>query len=89
VLAAAGADASFGTRLAAGLQAAGLEHVGAEVHTTVVAGGAEHWVRGSIQQLAARMADTAWSAPSRSRASCPWPPPGRVGLARAALGAAS
>jgi SAM-dependent methyltransferase len=58
VLAAAGADASFGTRLVAGLQAAGLEHVGGEVHTPVVAGGTEHWVRGSIQQLAERLEGT-------------------------------
>jgi SAM-dependent methyltransferase len=58
VLSAAGADASFGTRLLAGLQAAGLENVGGEVHTSVVAGGAESWVRGSIQQLAARMVGT-------------------------------
>jgi 2-polyprenyl-3-methyl-5-hydroxy-6-metoxy-1,4-benzoquinol methylase len=58
VLSAAGADSSFGTRLLAGLQAAGLEQVGGEVHTSVVAGGTETWVRGSIQQLAARMEGT-------------------------------
>lgn len=58
VMAAAGADASFGARLPAGLRAAGLERVGGEVHTPVVAGGAESWVPGSIQQLAARMEDT-------------------------------
>ena len=58
VLEAAGADASFGTRVLAGLQAAGLEQVGSEVHTSVVAGGTESWVPGSIQQLAARMAGT-------------------------------
>jgi SAM-dependent methyltransferase len=58
VLAAAGADASFGTRLFAGLRGAGLERVDAEVHTPVVAGGTERWVRGSIQQLAARMEGT-------------------------------
>jgi SAM-dependent methyltransferase len=58
VLAAAGADASFGARLLAGLQAAGLEHLGGEVHTPVVAGGTENWVRGSIQQLAERLEGT-------------------------------
>jgi SAM-dependent methyltransferase len=52
---AAGADAGFGTRLLAGLKAAGLENVGGEVHTSVVAGGTERWVRGSIQQLGARL----------------------------------
>ncbi len=55
VMGAAGADASFGTRLPAGLRAAGLEQIGGEVHTPVVAGGIESWVPGSIQQLATRM----------------------------------
>jgi AAA ATPase domain len=41
--------------LLAGLQAAGLEDIGGEVHTSVVAGGTENWVRGSIQQLGARL----------------------------------
>ena len=63
VLSAAGADASHGTRLLAGLQAAGLEHVGGELHTPVVAGGTESWVRGSIQQLAARMEGTGLVGP--------------------------
>jgi SAM-dependent methyltransferase len=58
VLGAAGADAGYGARLVTGLRAAGLEHVGAELHTPVVAGGTEQWVRGSIQALAARMVDT-------------------------------
>jgi SAM-dependent methyltransferase len=58
VLAAAGADAGYGARLVAGLRAAGLERVHAELHTPVVAGGAEQWVRGSIQALGARMVDT-------------------------------
>lgn len=58
VVSAAGADASHGTRLLGGLQAAGLERVGGELHTPVVAGGTERWVRGSIQQLAARMEGT-------------------------------
>jgi hypothetical protein len=35
-----------------------VERVGGEVHTPVVAGGAERWVPGSIRQLAARMEDT-------------------------------
>jgi len=58
VFAAVGADANFGTRLPAGLRAAGLERVGGEVHTPLVAGGTESWVPGSLQQLAARMEGT-------------------------------
>jgi SAM-dependent methyltransferase len=52
------ADASYGSRLVAELKAAGLEQVGGEAHTPVVAGGSETWVRGSIQQLAPRLAGT-------------------------------
>lgn len=52
------ADAGYGTRLLGGLKAAGLVNVGAEVHTPVVAGGSEHWVRGSAEQLAVRLAGT-------------------------------
>jgi hypothetical protein len=63
VLSAAGADASHGTRLIAGLQAAGLEHVRGELHTPVVAGGTESWVHGSIRQLAARMEGTGLVGP--------------------------
>jgi hypothetical protein len=58
VFSAVDADASYGTRLLAGLKAAGLEHVGGEVHTSVVAGGTENWIRGSIQQLGARLEGT-------------------------------
>jgi 2-polyprenyl-3-methyl-5-hydroxy-6-metoxy-1,4-benzoquinol methylase len=58
VLAAAGADATFGTRLLAGLRTAGLERVHGEVHAPLVAGGTENWVRGSIQQLATRLEGT-------------------------------
>jgi SAM-dependent methyltransferase len=58
VFSAAGADASYGTRLLGGLKAAGLENVGGEVHTPVVAGGTERWVRGSFEQLAAPIAGT-------------------------------
>jgi hypothetical protein len=32
-----------------------LERVGGEVHTPIVAGGTENWVRGSLQQLAPRL----------------------------------
>jgi SAM-dependent methyltransferase len=53
--AAVGADASYGPRLLAGLKAAGLERVGGEVHTPIVAGGTENWVRGSLEQLAPRL----------------------------------
>jgi SAM-dependent methyltransferase len=82
VLSAAGADASHGTRLLAGLQAAGLEHVGGELHTPVVAGGTESWVRGSIQQLAARMEARDWWALTRWRASSPWSRTGRAATRR-------
>jgi 2-polyprenyl-3-methyl-5-hydroxy-6-metoxy-1,4-benzoquinol methylase len=58
VFAAVGADASFGTQLPRALKTAGLENVGGEVHTSVVSGGAENWARGTIEQLAARLADT-------------------------------
>lgn len=46
-----GADASYGPRLPGALKEAGLENVGAEAHTHVVAGGSENWARGSIEQL--------------------------------------
>ena len=58
VFSAAGADGSYGARLLGGLKAAGLENVGGEVHTPVVAGGTEHWVRGSAEQLTARLSGT-------------------------------
>lgn len=51
----AGADAAFGPRLVGELQAAGLEQVGGSVHSQVVAGGSEHWVRGSLAQLSGRI----------------------------------
>ena len=58
VFSAAGADAGFGARLPGMLSRAGLEEVGAEVHTPVVAGGTESWVRGTAEQLAGRLAGT-------------------------------
>jgi SAM-dependent methyltransferase len=53
-----GADASIGPHLASWLYEAGLEHVGAEIHGPVTAGGTEYWARGSIEQLADRLAAT-------------------------------
>jgi hypothetical protein len=47
----AGADASFGPRLPGALKEAGLENVGGEAHTHVVAGGSENWAGGSVEQL--------------------------------------
>jgi hypothetical protein len=47
-----GADASIGPHLAGWLAEAGLEHVGAEIHGPIAAGGSEYWARGSIEQLA-------------------------------------
>lgn len=58
VFTAIGADASIGPRLAGWLHEAGLEHVGAEIHGPVTVGGAEYWARGSVEQLADRMAAT-------------------------------
>jgi len=47
-----GADASIGPHLADWLAEAGLEHVAAEIHGPIAAGGSEYWARGSIEQLA-------------------------------------
>ena len=58
VLAAAGGDANFGARLIGGLKDAGLENVAGEVHTPVVPGGTEYWVRGTIEQLAKPLVST-------------------------------
>lgn len=51
VLGAAGADASFGSRLAGGLKAAGLEAVGGALHAPLVAGGTEMFGRGTVAFL--------------------------------------
>ena len=53
-----GADASIGPHLAGWLADAGLEHVGAEIHGPITAGGSEYWARGSIEQLADRLVAT-------------------------------
>jgi hypothetical protein len=55
---AAGADASFGTRLVDMLGRAGPHNIGAELHTPVVAGGCEDWARGKVEQLAPRLVET-------------------------------
>ncbi|HXM58811.1 MAG TPA: methyltransferase domain-containing protein [Candidatus Dormibacteraeota bacterium] len=55
LFAAAGADGSFGPTLPSELKAVGLERVGGVVHTPVVAGGTENWVRGTLEQLAPRL----------------------------------
>ena len=51
LFASVGADASFGTRLAGALEAAGFEDVGGELHTPIVSGGTEQWTRGTVEQL--------------------------------------
>ena len=52
---AVGADASYGRQLPAALVRNGLADVKAELHAPVVAGGAEQWTRGTIEQLADRL----------------------------------
>ncbi len=58
VFAANGADPLYGSRLTGALAEAGLAHVAAELHTPVVSGGSEQWVRGSAEQLAERLVAT-------------------------------
>ena len=58
VFAANGADPSYGSRLTGALAEAGLAQVTAELHTPVVSGGSEQWVRGSAEQLAERLVAT-------------------------------
>jgi SAM-dependent methyltransferase len=58
VFTANGADPVYGSRLTGVLAGAGLAHVSAELHTPVVAGGSEQWVRGSAEQLAERLVAT-------------------------------
>jgi SAM-dependent methyltransferase len=58
VFAAVGADPSYGNHLPATLADAGLVTIGGEVHTPVVAGGTEHWTRGTVEQLAERLIGT-------------------------------
>jgi SAM-dependent methyltransferase len=53
-----GADASFGPRLPRALAEAGLEQIGAELHTPLLHGGAETFLRLTIQQLQAPLAGT-------------------------------
>lgn len=54
----AGADACFGTELIGGMMAAGLENVGGELHTPLVPGGTEGWVRGTVAYMRSRLAGT-------------------------------
>jgi hypothetical protein len=58
VFAAAGADASYGTRLVGALEAAGYEEIGGELHAPIVSGGTEQWTRGTVEQLGAHLART-------------------------------
>lgn len=58
VFRAVGADPAVGTRLTAMLRDAGLDRVGAEIHTPVPCGGSEDWTRGSVEQLADKMIST-------------------------------
>jgi hypothetical protein len=48
-----------------------LANIAAEVHTTVVAGGTDNWVLGTIEHLAAPLVGTGWSSPATSRIA--WP----------------
>jgi SAM-dependent methyltransferase len=50
-----GGDARYGTRLLAGMEAAGLEHLGGELHTPIVTAGQERWTHGTVAQLGPRM----------------------------------
>jgi SAM-dependent methyltransferase len=52
------ADASHGPRLSGLLQEAGLQEVSGELRAPIVQGGDEHWVRGTIEQLAPRLVET-------------------------------
>jgi hypothetical protein len=54
---AAGADASFGTRLVDMFSRAGLHNIGAELHTPVMAGRSKDWARGTLEQLAPRLVE--------------------------------
>ena len=58
VFAANGADPVYGSRLTGALAEAGLAQVSAELHSPVVSGGSEQWVRGSVEQLAERLIAT-------------------------------
>jgi ubiquinone/menaquinone biosynthesis C-methylase UbiE len=58
VFTANGADPVYGSRLTGALVEAGLTQVTAELHTPVVSGGSEQWVRGSAEQLAERLVAT-------------------------------
>jgi SAM-dependent methyltransferase len=53
-----GADASIGPHLAGWLAETGLEHVGAEIHGPIAAGGSEYWARRSVEQLADHLVAT-------------------------------
>jgi len=58
-----GADPCFGTRLISEMKAAGLEDVGGALHTPLVAGGTETWVRGSVEYMRARLPATGLVTP--------------------------
>jgi SAM-dependent methyltransferase len=53
-----GADAGFGARLPGTLVDAGLIHVQSTVYASVVAGGTENWVRGTLEQLGGPLVQT-------------------------------
>jgi SAM-dependent methyltransferase len=53
-----GADAGFGPRLPGALAGAGLERIGAELHTPLLHGGAGSFLRLTIQRLQAPLAGT-------------------------------
>jgi 2-polyprenyl-3-methyl-5-hydroxy-6-metoxy-1,4-benzoquinol methylase len=83
VFTAIGADPVYGSRLTGALVEAGLTQVTAELHTPVVSGGTEQWVRGSAEQLAERLvatglttaADIEWFLDASARPGIYYVPP--------------
>jgi hypothetical protein len=57
LVAAIGADGSYGPRLAPALIGAGLEDVPAEVHAPLVQGSPHGWVALSVENVASRLVD--------------------------------
>ena len=56
--AAVGGDANFGARLVRTLTDAGLVNIAAEARTSLVAGGTENWLPGTVEQLADHLVST-------------------------------
>jgi hypothetical protein len=58
VFTAAGSDPAFGPQLIRSLKAAGLQNITPGIHTSVVAGGTENRVRGTVEHLRERRVGT-------------------------------